>query len=260
MSQIDTKFANETYTVSTPLFEGPLDLLLKLIERAELDITTLALAQVTDQYIYHIHNLGELHAEEVSSFLVIAARLIQIKSEVLLPKPPELINPEENVGETLARQLLVYKQFKEIGIFLAQRETEDMRTYLRPPSQPMIKPIIKYSDCSSVDDIWNAAVSIFSKIDEHLPLETVVEAPLFTIREKIQLITQRFNSIRRSTFHSLFSSGCTRLDVIITFLAMLELVKMHMIVASQGALFDEIILELDIEWDNSMVFDGEFGE
>ena len=76
------------YTVTTPVYEGPLDLLLQLIERAELDITRLALAQVTDQYLVHIRALTNLAAEEVSAFLVIASRLIQIKSEALLPRPP----------------------------------------------------------------------------------------------------------------------------------------------------------------------------
>jgi hypothetical protein len=74
------------YTVSTPIYQGPLDLLLQLIERAELDITRLALAQVTDQYLEYIHNMPELSAQDVSAFLVVAAKLIQIKSEALLPR------------------------------------------------------------------------------------------------------------------------------------------------------------------------------
>src|SRR5512139_2430781 len=102
------------YTIATPVYEGPLDLLLHLIERAELDITRLSLANVTDQYLAYLQSLQETDAEEVSAFLVIAARLIQIKSEMLLPRP---INPEkgeEDLGEALARQLRIYKSFKTI--------------------------------------------------------------------------------------------------------------------------------------------------
>src|SRR5512144_516146 len=99
------------YTVATPVYEGPLDLLLQLIERAELDITTLALAQVTDQYLAYLRAMEEHAAEEVSAFLVIAAKLLQIKSEALLPRPPVREVGEEDPGAALAQQLLMYKRF-----------------------------------------------------------------------------------------------------------------------------------------------------
>ena len=111
------------YTVVTPIYEGPLDLLLLLIERAELDITSLALAQVTDQYLEHLRNISDLSPDEVSAFLVIAARLLQIKSEALLPRPPQREPGEEDPGEALARQLILYKRFKELANLLAQRVT-----------------------------------------------------------------------------------------------------------------------------------------
>jgi segregation and condensation protein A len=103
------------YKVATPVYEGPLDLLLQLIEHAELDITKLALALVTDQYLSRLRDLQERAAEEVSAFLVIAARLLQIKSEALLPRPPVREAGEEDPGEALARQLLAYKRYKEIA-------------------------------------------------------------------------------------------------------------------------------------------------
>ena len=97
----------EGYQIHTPVFEGPLDLLLQLIERAELNITTLALAQVTDQYLAHLRLMKEQDAAEVSGFLVIAARLLQIKSAALLPRPAieQAAVEEEDSGEALARQL-----------------------------------------------------------------------------------------------------------------------------------------------------------
>src|SRR5512142_2951374 len=107
----------EGYRVNTPIYEGPLDLLLQLIERAELDITTLALAQVTDQYLAHLkeiqkENASGQNAAEVSGFLVIAARLLQIKSAALLPRMPVEAGEEEeeDPGEALARQLVTYKR------------------------------------------------------------------------------------------------------------------------------------------------------
>src|SRR4030065_1567248 len=89
------------YQVATPVFSGPLDLLLALIERAELDITSLSLALVTDQYLEHLKNIKERAADEVSAFLIVAAKLLQIKSEALLPRPPVRQPGEEDPGQTL---------------------------------------------------------------------------------------------------------------------------------------------------------------
>ena len=101
---------DETYQVRLSLFEGPLDLLLHLIEREELDITKISLAQVTDQYLAYISQLEELHPETLADFLVVAARLLLIKSQILLPRPEAqpLAVDEEDPGEALARQLREY--------------------------------------------------------------------------------------------------------------------------------------------------------
>jgi len=114
---------SETYQVLTDVYEGPLDLLLDLIEKAELDITSLSLAQVTDQYLDYLKRIQIQSPAEVSAFVLIAAKLIQIKSNALLPHPPaEMIEgEEEDPGIALTRQLLVYKKFKEIGNFLDER-------------------------------------------------------------------------------------------------------------------------------------------
>jgi segregation and condensation protein A len=107
----ETQFQDGSlYQVITPVYEGPLDLLLHLIERAELDITKLALAEVTDQFLEHLGQIQEQKAEEVSAFIVIASRLVQIKSEVLLPRPPIREPGEEDPGEALAQQLIAYKR------------------------------------------------------------------------------------------------------------------------------------------------------
>ncbi len=113
--------SSDVYTVITPVYEGPLDLLLQLIEKAELDITKLSLAIVTDQFLEYIRDIPENSIENVSSFLVIASRLIQIKSEAILPRPPTREPGEIDPGEALARQLITYKRFKELANILAQR-------------------------------------------------------------------------------------------------------------------------------------------
>jgi segregation and condensation protein A len=129
----------EGYQVSTPVYEGPLDLLLQLIERAELDITRLALAQVTDQYLVHLRALEVQDPAEVSAFLVIASRLIQIKSAALLPRPPasENITVEEDPGEALARMLIQYRRFKLLAASLQDRDDNNQHTYLRTAPPPV---------------------------------------------------------------------------------------------------------------------------
>src|SRR3990172_100954 len=112
---------NTSYTVRLSVYEGPLDLLLDLIERAELDITKIALAQVTDQYLAHLRQVAQRDIADLASFLVVAGRLLQIKSEALLPRPPEREPGEEDPGDALALQLILYRQFKQVAAALAER-------------------------------------------------------------------------------------------------------------------------------------------
>src|SRR5690606_2936891 len=109
------------YEIETDLYSGPLDLLLDLIQKAELDITKLALAQVTDQFLAYIDAHRDLEADYISEFLIIAAKLVQIKSEALLPRPPAREDDEEDPGEALAYQLQMYKKVKDTAHWLGQR-------------------------------------------------------------------------------------------------------------------------------------------
>ena len=134
------------YTVQTPVYEGPLDLLLDLIERAELDITEVSLALVTDQYLAYISGIEELNADEISAFLVIAAKLLQIKSEALLPRPPAREPGEEDAGRSLVDQLRLYKRFKEIGGWLNARRDSNLQTFLRIAPPPKVEPKLDLSN------------------------------------------------------------------------------------------------------------------
>ena len=247
------------YRVSTEVYEGPLDLLLQLIEHAELDITKLALAQVTDQFLEHLHLLQERAADEVSAFLVIAAKLLQIKSEVLLPRPPSREPGEEDPGEALALQLLAYKRYRAIATHLAAREAAALRTYLRIASPPRLEGTLDLSGITAAD-LAAMAVAIFHRPDGRSSLNSVVPGPKVTIREKIGLIGQALRLKTRITFHKLLGEQRSRLDIVVTFLAMLELVKRHLVTADQVNLFGEIELESVNAWNDSDEFDLEFGE
>lgn len=234
------------YTVNTAVYEGPLDLLLQLIEHAELDITALALAQVTDQYLSYIHQM-QVPADEISAFLIVAAKLLQIKSEALLPRPPAREPGEQDLGEALARQLQIYKRFKELANWLEQRENRHLHTYLRLVAPIKIEGRLDLSDIT-LNDLMEAAEGIFSEQAEKQGLNTVISAPRVTIREKIALISERLVHSKNSSFNSLLGEKPSRLEVVVTFLALLELVKRYRVAASQDGLFTDIQIEKMAEW------------
>ena len=244
----------EGYRVNTPVYEGPLDLLLQLIERTELDITSLALAQVTNQYLAHLRAMQEAdqNAAEVSGFLVIAARLVQIKSAALLPRPALIAPPEEeeDPAEALARQLIQYKRFKELGAILGQREAAGLHTYLRIGA-PTVKVEARL-DLSGLTllDLVRAAREIFLSKPDLPALSRVVTAPRVTIREKIRSILDSLQKYSMSTFRSFLKRRNDRLEIVVTFLAMLELIKRQVIDATQAELFGEIELKSTGEWDD----------
>lgn len=247
------------YTIATPVYAGPLDLLLQLIEHAELDITRLSLAMVTDQYLEYMHQLTNLEADEVSAFLVIAAKLLQIKSEALLPRPPEREPGEEDPGDALAKQLIAYKRYREIANLLMQREEAGMRTYLRVAPPPRLEGKVDLTDIS-IDDIAAAAQGIFTDLNLADALTSVIPPSRVTIREKIYLITDILRHQPSVAFQSLISKGYTRLEIVVTFLAMLELIKRHLVRVSQEGLFGDISLEVSEAWDKLGELETEFGE
>ena len=239
----------EGYHINTEVYTGPLDLLLQLIEKAELDITRLALAQVTDQYLDHLHHLETQDPAEVSTFLVIAAKLVQIKSSALLPRPsvPNL-QPEEDPGEALARQLILYKKFKDLSKFLEDREAAGLHSYLRLDSNPsaQIPTKLDLSDFT-LEDLVQAARDVFGNSNDLPPLSEVVSSPRFTIRQKINIILETLQISGSSSFHRILSGKSSRVEVVVTFLALLELVKRHMVGVNQDKLFGDIILEAEGE-------------
>ena len=247
------------YRVSTPVYEGPLDLLLQLIEREELDITSLALAHVTNQYLAHLRALQEQAAEEVSAFLVIATKLLQIKSEALLPRPPSREPGEEDPGEALAQQLIAYKRYRQIADQLSQREAKGFHAHLRLAAPPKVEGNLDLAGLG-LADLVTAAFQVFFNTKYEPPLSILVAPPRITIREKIILIAQILREKGRTTFLALLSGKRSRLDIVVTFLAMLELIKRSYVRAQQSSLFGDINIEPTSSWDDRQDFETEFGE
>jgi segregation and condensation protein A len=244
------------YTVTTPVYEGPLDLLLQLIEHAELDITVLSLAMVTDQYLAYIHRMN-FPADEISAFLVVAAKLVQIKSEALLPRPPLREPDEEDLGESLARQLRIYKRFKEIANWLEEREKKHLRTYLRVAPPPHVEGHLDLTDIT-LADLVSAAEIAFARRPDKVSLETVISAPRITIREKIAWIAEHLGMASQASFRGLLSGEPSRLEIVVTFLALLELVKRYRVSARQETLFSDIQIEKTDDWKEDEELEIEF--
>jgi len=245
------------YTFRTSVYDGPLDLLLDLIERAQLDITSVSLASVTDQYLAYINGLEQINADEISAFLVMAAKLLQIKSEALLPRPPARAAGEEEVGRSLVDQLKLYKRFKEIGGWMNARQQANLRTFLRVAPPPKVEPKLDLSNLT-LEKLVAAAADAFAKERNKQPLGVIIAPPRVTIREKIDLIAKVMKEVERSSFRALLDPGASRLEIVVTFLAMLELVKRYRIQAHQGDLFSDIEINRMEEWKDDEEIDIEF--
>ena len=236
------------YPVTLPAFAGPLDLLLYLIETRELDITTVSLMAVTDQYLRTLGQLEEIEPGALADFLVVASRLLYIKSHYLLPKPRPPVDEEEDEasGDALVRQLLEYRRFKEIAAHLRSREEQGLRVYVRTAPRPEID---RKLDLSSVD-MGRLQVAL-RKALQRLPADPViprVKTYAITVAEQIDNVRTYFRSLQTDevsagvNFVDLLSRSVTRLEVIVTFLAVLELVKMRELEVMQDNTFGEIRL------------------
>ncbi|MFZ3070326.1 MAG: segregation/condensation protein A [Anaerolineaceae bacterium] len=231
---------SDNYEIDTEVYSGPLDLLLDLIQKAELDITKLAIAQVTDQFLAYIEENHGLDPEYISEFLVIASKLIQIKSEALLPRPPIHVEDEEDIGEALAQQLLIYREIKNTSSWLSARAAVNLRGYLHVAKS---YPINIQFDLAGMD-INNLIQAIENMLiqDQVLPASSVISIPKLTLRKKVQEILVTLHDVPNTTFHSLLGQDSSRLNIIVVFLAILELVKQDMIFTEQVGVFSDILI------------------
>ncbi len=250
------------YTIQLPVYEGPLDLLLELIERAELDITKISLAKVTDQYLHYLKRLSRYELEDISSFIVIAARLLQIKSEALLPRPPEREAGEEDPGDALARQLVAYKKYKQIAVLLSEREEAGLRTFQRQAPAPMPDP---RPDVTGLDvlDLKQALEQIaLEEAPAQASLESVVKRPVVRVRDRIRHIIDSLRDLASVDFRTVVNDVGSRLEIVVSFLAVLELVKQGHVEVEQQHLFGDIEIRRGRKWDRAQSdeFELEFEE
>ena len=232
--------APTSYAVRLDRFEGPLDLLLRLIEKAELDITTISLALVTDQYLAYIHQLEEIHPDLLADFIVVAAKLILIKSRALLPQAPAPQEDEEDVGQDLVRQLEEYKRYKEASQKLREREEKGLRSHVRV-APPVTTPRELAPGEVTLEQLLAALQRVLAG-KPTVPVSTVIAPISVSINDRIRIIEQAVTGGRRVHFTGLLMRADSRVEIIVTFLAVLELIKRGRITAQQDDVFGEIYL------------------
>lgn len=226
------------YKIQLEQFEGPLDLLLKLIEDQELDITTVSLAKVADQFITYVNQAEDLNPGEVADFLVVASKLLLLKSKALIPS----LDFEEEDEGSLERQLKIYKEYYEAS--KAIKELIKKQQFMFTRSKPIRVFTFKFSPPEKLNS--KAMAAIFTRIVKRL--EPVVNLPQEVIRktisigEKIRQIKDMIMEKLSFNFRNLLNKG-DKTEVIVSFLAMLELVKQRTISVDQPGLFSEITVQ-----------------
>jgi segregation and condensation protein A len=228
------------YKVKLEVFEGPLDLLLYLIKKDEVDIYEISIERITQQYLEFIDAFKILDLEVAGEFIVMAANLIYIKSRSLLPahvQPPDEDAEEEDPRWELVRQLVEYKKFKDAAAQLGRREIEQSSMFNRLPESETNAPERPLGDVS-VFDLISAFNNVLKRIQQREDLREIFEEN-FTVSDKIDLIMKITGNVALK-FTELFARAASRTEIVVTFLALLELIRLKQIRAVQNEPFGEI--------------------
>ncbi len=236
-----------------PEFEGPLDLLLHLIERNKFNIFDIPILEITEQYLDYLNRMQEENLDIMSEFLVMAATLIRIKAKMLLPEDKEE-EIEEDPRAELVRRLLEYKMYKYASYELKDMELDAGRVYYKEASIP--KEVLEFKEeIDPADVIGDTTLAKLSEIFSQVMRRTVdrvdpirskfgtIEKEEVRIEDKMEEIRTNMKGLKGINFRTLLETQATRINVIVTFLAILELMKVGDIVIRQDSLFGDIIID-----------------
>lgn len=229
------------YKVKLEVFEGPLDLLLYLIRKDEVDIYDIPIESITSQYLEYLQVLKFLDLDVAGEFIVMAANLIYIKSRSLLPvdqQPPEETAEEADPRWELVRQLIEYKKFKDAAEQLGQRAADQSNLFGRLPERPDTaaeRPIGEVG----IFDLINAFNTVLKRLEKKEDLREIFEEN-HTVSDKIDLIMKMTAGGVSLSFSELFVSVASRVEIVVTFLALLELIRLKQLRAVQPEPFGDI--------------------
>ena len=237
---------NQAYEVKLDVFEGPLDLLLHLINQYEIDIYDIPMAEITKQYLDYIHTMKYLELNIASEYLVMASTLVAIKSQMLLPKQEIVDETDEYVEdprEELMNRLIEYRKYKQAAEKLKEREEEAIHTYTRPPVvfDELIQDKTTVSKGNvSVYDMINALGKMFQRKKWDQPLDTKVSRAEIPIEQRMKDVLKMVKKSHHGVaFDQLFPYP-SKTHIVITFIAILELMKVHEVYCKQKQHFDTL--------------------
>lgn len=242
-----------TYSVSLPAFEGPLDLLLHLCQKHELDILDIPIGFITEKYLEYLAVMQLMQLDVAAEYLVMAATLAHIKSKMLLPAPPpgqddETLELEEDPREALIRRLLEYQKYKEAAAALASRDVTGRDAFLR--GSP-IEQAVETGPAPLAPISLYALVDAFQRVLDRakLKLSHEIVAENVSLADRIHQLSETLGVRRRLAFEDLFEGASTRFDLVITFLALLEMTRLRMTRLTQleplGSIWVEVAAEPD---------------
>ena len=229
------------YNIKIEQFEGPLDLLLQLTEQEKLDITRVSLAQIADQYLQYISQAENITLQNLADFLSVASKLILIKSKALLPLL-EFSPEEEEEIKDLEHQLAEYKKFKEAATGLNLLLQNPLRFFARESF--VGQGVVFYPPASlTSNDLLKAFTKVLGEIPVVEKLEQEMIKEVLTLEEKIVHLQETLRQKVQTSFAELIANATDKVEVVVSFLAMLEMVKQKLIHVEQGELFSEIRLK-----------------
>jgi segregation and condensation protein A len=235
--------ALEAYPVKLGSFEGPLDLLLHLIKRNEVNIYDIPIALITDQYLQYLSLMQELNLDVAGEFLVMAATLIHIKSRMLIPRPtPEVVGEEdeEDPREALVRRLLEHQRFKAAAELLHERQTVRAAQYHRP--EAAVADVVDAGFEPELEvDLFSLLAAFRGVLERAKTRPRVVLPPeQMSIEQRIEQLLERLSETEAVGFEDLFADADSRPALIVTFLALLEMIRLKLIRVFQSGSFGPI--------------------
>ena len=223
-------------------FEGPLDLLLHLVKESNIDIFDISIVDITDKYLEYINSEQNINIS--SSYLVMAAELMYLKSKSLLPSmSKEEDTDEEITRENLINKLLEYKRYKEMTPKFKEMEEDRKKIYIKAPERVSEYVENHFEGEASIDDLLNAFKKFLERKDMEKPLETTITSREYSVRERKSGIRNILKSKKKVYLEELFEEY-NKAYVVVTFLSVLEMVKEKDIVIKQDKNFDKILVEL----------------
>lgn len=238
---------SQAYKVKLSTFEGPLDLLLHLVNQYEIDIYDIPMAELADQYLDYVHTMQTLELNIASEYLVMAATLVALKSQMLLPKQeidPELDTYEEDPREDLIIRLIEYRKYKEAAKVLSEKEREQNQTFTRTPKSFDIeekRPTINEGE-ASVYDMLDALQHMFERKQWNRPLDTKVEKQDIPIEQRMEEILMIVKHARNGILFDHLFPYPSRSHIVITFMALLQLMKQNEVFCRQEDNFTHLYI------------------